>query len=166
MSLDQELMQKAKDGEDALNAWLKGQGLSYVYICQSPETFAPLFNNHVKRPDFLILIDSIGLLAVDAKNKRLHDGKFTLSLGDELQRAITFERMFRLPVWYAYKCPEGEKDVWYWISALKAVEVGKKQKGGEYIQIDPDQFVRITSNDDLGKLYTQRLSSAAKIAHL
>jgi hypothetical protein len=165
-----ETSEKGRVGELALNDWLNVQGLSYVYICQSKETFASLFSIDIKRPDFLILLESVGLLAVDVKNySQYREGEYTLKLEKELHRAITFERIFRMPLWYAYYSEEDDKKVWYWISALKAIEVGTtatNKKNEEYKKIHIDHFERIETNSDLGKLYTHRLGSLRKISKL
>jgi hypothetical protein len=61
-SYDPELKAKGDDGENRFRAWLDACGRSYVHVNQSPEMFAQLFKpGKVKRPDFLVLIDSIGL---------------------------------------------------------------------------------------------------------
>ena len=161
-----DIKQKGDTGEAALNQWFKSQQLSYVAICQAKESFQPLFSNDVKRPDFLLLFESIGLIAVDAKNYKLNTGKYyTLPIETELKRSVAFERLFRLPLWYAYYDNDNS---WYWISALKAVEVGKERgKGdGRFIAIKRDQFEHIKTADDLAKLYTHRLPSISKIAAL
>lgn len=162
--------EKGKLGEQALNEWLKTNGLSYMYISQSQDTFAPLFQNNVKRPDFFILLDSIGLIAVDVKNYNLSKGVYTLKLEEELRRVLTFERLFRIPVWYAYFAQDDGKTIWYWISALKAVEVGKvrtnKDTKEDFIAINLEHFERVESNADLGKLYTHRLTNTNKIKNL
>ncbi len=86
-----------------MNAWLQLHGFSYVAICQAPDTFAPLFGTAVKRPDFLLLLESIGLIAIDVKNRnRYKKTCYSLPYEDELRRAVAFERLFRIPVWYAY----------------------------------------------------------------
>jgi len=159
--------EKGRSGEEDLNAWFQANGLAYLYVRQNPETFAPLFKDFLKRPDFLVLLDSIGLIAVDAKNHtRWKEGYYTLAFESELRRVITFERLFRIPVWYAYRHEEKGKIVWYWISALKAVEVGticESDKTGDFLKIKLEHFEKIETNADLGKLYTQRLPSLAKI---
>lgn len=158
------LEEKGLIGEEALNDWLQSIGISYLYINQSPETFARLFKGALKRPDFLVLLESIGMIAVDAKNYKLFNGGYSLPLRSELQRVLAFERLFRIPVWYAYR-GEGshENHVWYWISALKAVEVGKVKHNSitdeDFLFVKLEDFVRIERNEDLGKLYTQRLPS-------
>lgn len=163
-----EITQKGLDGEQALNKWLNDNGISYLYIDQKSETFSPLFGKALKRPDFLILLESIGLIAVDAKNYQLSGGVYTLNMENEFQKALTFERVFRIPIWYAYLGYEDDQEVWYWISALKAIEVGevrKNQKSGDtFLAIKLEHFEKIMCNVDLGKLYTHRLPKIDKIA--
>ncbi|MHC1480347.1 hypothetical protein ACYJW8_08860 [Frateuria aurantia] len=147
-----------REGEQALANWFSRNGLSYLSICQSPETFAHLFAGTVKRPDFFLLFDSLGLVAVDAKNISLYKEQyFALPLEDEVRRAVAFERIFRMPLWYALYTQE----CWYWISALKAIEVGKHLKnsatGQVFLSISKDDFVPISAGCDLGNLYGQRM---------
>ena len=162
----EKIINQGRDGEEAMKQWLDDNGLSYLYINQSAKTFAKLFQyNMVKRPDFLILLDSVGLIAVDVKNKTLSGGVFTLELEKELKNVLTFERIFRIPVWYAYL---GNKDgtLWYWISALKAIEVGeiKNDKSGDgFLRIKKEDFLEIEENEHIGRLYTQRITNLSKI---
>lgn len=163
------ISQKGKIGEEALNDWLQSIGISYLYINQSPETFANLFKGSLKRPDFLVLLESVGMIAVDAKNYTLFNNEYSLPLETELRRVLAFERLFRIPVWYAYKS-EGEEGnpVWHWISALKALEVGQvrinKTTKEEFLAIHLSHFEQIVTGEDIGKLYTHRLPSITKIA--
>lgn len=60
---------KGPEGEKRFREWLAQNKLGFVPICQQKETFATLFFGAVKRPDFLVLIDSIGIIAVDTKYK-------------------------------------------------------------------------------------------------
>lgn len=163
--MTEKIVLKGKEGEVELNMWFQNHGLSYVAVCQSPDTFSPLFGTSVKRPDFLLLLESIGLIAVDAKNYTLSKGVFTLPKELEWRRSMTFERLFRIPIWYAYMADD--KKSWYWISALKAIEVGEvrknKKTGEEFLAIKLEQFEVITTNEDLGKLYTHRLKSTTKL---
>lgn len=167
-----ERVEKGEIGEADLNKWLQAAGLSYVAICQAKETFAPLFANEVKRPDFLLLLDSIGLIAVDAKNfsPTEWEGKacYTLSVESELMRSVAFERIFRIPLWYAYRNHEDNGQSWHWISALKAIEVGTKRDGqwGGFLSIEHGHFAHIRSADDMAKLYTQRLPGISRIGAL
>lgn len=104
-----------------------------------------------------MLVDSIGMIGVDAKHRERVGNRYTLPYDTEFRRAILFERLFRLPVWYAYR--GADADTWHWISALKAFEVGEKHdaKQETYLQIDIAHFVCLRSGEDFGKLYTQRM---------
>jgi hypothetical protein len=163
-----DIKEKGDKGEEALNRWLDDNGLSYLYIDQSEDTFASLFRTKLKRPDFLVLLESIGMIAVDAKNYTLSGGVYTLNMEQEFQKALTFERLFRIPLWYAYLHVEDTQEVWYWISALKALEVGdvrvNNQKKEQFLAIKLEHFEKIETGHDLGKLYTHRLPSLKNTA--
>ncbi len=155
---------KGDAGEADLRAWFDRYGFGYVAVHQNKETFAALFRDHVKRPDFLLLIDSLGIIAVDAKHKTKDRQRdcYTLSYDYKFRRALMFERIFRLPVWYAYR--GADADTWHWISALKAFEVGRKKGTKEsWLEIDLEHFECLQSGADFGKLYTQRMPAFAKL---
>lgn len=154
---------KGNEGEELFQQWLDEMKLGYLYVRQDKDRFASLFKGQVKRPDFLVLIDSIGLIAVDVKNKALSRGEYTLGIDNEIKPVLNFERLFRLPVWYAY-CNK-RNNTWYWISALKAINSGignirtnvKDKK--PFLAIKLSEFVEIKQNEDIGRLYSQRMGS-------
>ncbi|MFY0689169.1 MAG: hypothetical protein JXQ90_18510 [Cyclobacteriaceae bacterium] len=159
--------QIGEDGEKLFKEWLDKSGLAYLYVKQDPDQYATLFGNqNVKRPDFLVLLDSIGLIAVDVKNYQLsQDNCYTLNTEKEIIPALNFERLLRLPMWYAY-CDE-ESESWYWISALKAISVDvakkrtKKENGESFLAIKRKEFVEIKENDDIGLLFAQRIGKTS-----
>jgi len=162
--IDSKHAEKGDQGETELQAWFDRYGFAYVRIRQDDITFSRLFKqNEVKRPDFLVLVDSIGMIAVDAKFKKLsRSGNQTLSFEAEVRKAILFERIFRLPVWYAYRGPDAE--TWYWISALKAFEVGVKySKEKDYLEIATKEFACLRTGADFAQLYTQRMPGLKRL---
>lgn len=54
----------------------------------------------IKRPDRLIGILSVGLVAVDVKARSAVSGSVLIQV-DEYETFVTFEQMFGIPVWYA-----------------------------------------------------------------
>ncbi|MFO3706528.1 hypothetical protein ACI6Q5_16485 [Xanthomonas codiaei] len=168
------LTELGKQGEDAMNAWLKLHGFSYVAICQALDTFAPLFGNAVKRPDFLLLLESIGLIAIDVKNyvqfKHANQCYYSLPYENELKRAVAFERLFRIPVWYAYFNREDAGQSFYWISALKALEVGEikpaRDDGPAFLSIGLEDCEHLHNGADIARLYTHRLPSVSNLSAL
>lgn len=163
-----DIVAKGRKGELAFNSWLCKHEMSYLYIEQSKVTFSSLFPNNLKRPDFLVLLESIGMIAIDVKNKKFSGGVYTLNMEDEFQKALTFERVFRLPVWYVFRGEENNKETWYWISALKAIEVGERRfeesNNKEFIAIKLEHFEQVNTIHDLGKLYTHRLPKLVNIS--
>ncbi len=163
MKQKKSIEKKGDEGEELFKQWLDEIELGYLYVRQDIEKFASLFKGQVKRPDFLVLIDSIGLIAVDVKHKSLSRGVYTLEIDDEIKPVLNFERLFRLPVWYAY-CDK-ESNSWYWISALKAISVGvgdertNEKDGKRFLAIKQSEFVQIKHNEDIGKLYSQRMGN-------
>jgi hypothetical protein len=170
-SKSDDYLKKGELGEKDLHTWLDKSGLSYLCLSQSPKTYARLFRGQIKRPDFLILLNSIGLIAVDVKNKTpLDGGDYSLEWEGELTHVLAFERLFRIPVWYAYRVAEKDRVVWYWISALAAVEKGTPCRNSKdqtvFLAIKPKDFVRIDSHDDFGKLYAHHLGDLSRLTVL
>ena len=69
-----------------------------------------------------------------------------------------------MPVWYSYRV---NAQSWDWISALKAIEVGKliKPENREsFLLIENEDFIQVARAEDLGKLYGDTLSSVKQIA--
>jgi hypothetical protein len=152
------------EGEALFMAWLNRVSLSFLYIKQDKTSFPTLFKASAKRPDFLILLEGIGMIAVDVKN---HTANLNLNLEKDMKRTSTFEQLFRIPVWFVFVDQQNKGNSWYWISALKAFEVGascllgEKQEPGLRIQKSDCQHV--TSGQDMSKLYTERFSSYRRI---
>ena len=167
MNYNPSIAERGLAGENALNLWFQQQGLPYVSICQNPATFSTLFPENVKRPDFLLLIPALGTIAIDAKNYTLSRGVFTLEYEAELRRSVAFERLFRIPVWYAYMDHSNGGQCWYWISALRAVEVGEVRfnsaRGVQFLAIPVEEFARVCVANDLAQLYHQNLLSVANV---
>lgn len=160
------ILAKGNIGEECLNAWFLENGFSFLQVSQSHQNFAHPFANTIKRPDFILILESIAMLAVDAKNCLLSCGYFTLSL-KEVQRALAFEILSHLPFWFAY-LHRGENGLsWYWISALRALEVGLRRTNGrtneEFLALSVKEFIPICIPEDIGRLYAQRLPPTRRI---
>ncbi|CAE09783.1 NERD domain-containing protein [Wolinella succinogenes] len=163
-------IEKGKEGEESFKEWLESCKLSYLYVNQNKETFASMFgrgeDQAVKRPDFLVLFEGTGLIAVDVKNYSDfdHNNKkgYLIDNNRETKLVLCFERLFRIPVWYVYLDNKNDSQTWLWISALKVIEAGEpiKKKGIEDKSfISESCFSKVSKGDDLGKLWTERFSA-------
>lgn len=91
---------KGEGGERSLQDWLDRSQLAYLFLDQTPLTIPATHRADIKRPDFLVAIDGLGTVAVDAKAKAFVDGHFVLD-ASERRRLDGFETEFGMPVWYA-----------------------------------------------------------------
>jgi len=160
------IVEKGNVGEEKIVTWFMENGINFFQLKQSLETFAPLFSKGIKRPDFVVIIESIGLIAVDAKNCKMSGGCFTIS-EDEVQKAIAFEMVTRMAFWFAYLHETPEGATWYWISALNILGVGTRRINSttnqDFFAINLSEFTAMREHGDIGKLlYTQRLRSCPK----
>lgn len=98
-------LEKGEGGERALQDWLDRSRLAYLFLDQSPLTIPAAHRADIKRPDFLVAINGLGTIALDAKAKAFIDGCFVLD-ASERRRLEGFESVFAIPVWYACFPPE------------------------------------------------------------
>lgn len=86
--------------EVAFKQWLNRSRLGYMVVDQTPFS-VPIGAKHIKRPDYLIGLMSIGMVAVDVKGRDMVDGHGIIEL-DEHDGFNFFQRYFSVPVWYAW----------------------------------------------------------------
>jgi hypothetical protein len=98
-------IERGEGGERELQDWLDRSHLAYLYLDQTPLTMPAAYRADIKRPDFLVAINSFGTVAVDAKAKAFIEGCFMLD-ASERRRLDGFEATFGIPVWYACFPPD------------------------------------------------------------
>ena len=137
--------------------WLDSKDYPYLFIEQSPDTFSSFFKGITKRPDFLIIVKNFGIIAVDVKERRINPDMgytdFILDEINEVSKYIEFERITRIPVWFAFCKPEERYETWYWIPLSKVLECEKKvssQSGDEFRTINVSDCIVIQKNRNDG----------------
>lgn len=138
--------------------WLDQKELPYLFIEQSPDSFATLFKYITKRPDYLIVLPSIALIAVDAKERKLHESyeTYVLDENDDIKKLTSFQRIFRIPVWFAFSNQGSAYRTWYWISLTEVLEkmpMKESEKYGQFRAIDIKHCITIGWEDGLEKLF-------------
>lgn len=140
---------KGRNGEKRFSEWLDLQKLPYLFIEQSKDTFAQIFNSSVKRPDFLISFESGNSVFIDVKNRKPYHYKkeryLTVDTTKKGSRYIELEGTFKLNVWFVYLDPEKE-NTWLWISAKDAINKGDELKDKNlksYLSINQKYFVSV-----------------------
>lgn len=88
-------------GETAFRSWLLTSTLGFLEVDQTFHTLPYYLKRIVKRPDFLVGILSVGMVAVDVKSRASVMKDFIIIEETEYQSFAAFERYFGLRVWYA-----------------------------------------------------------------
>jgi len=148
-----------KAGEEAFRDWLNKEKIGYLYIDQTIDFFSHTFKENLKRPDFLLLVPSVGFIAIDVKH---HDIKtygevtgFTLNIAKELDKAVEFEEVSKTALWYAYKRKDVPSDSsWYLINPRTIIQQGikkesSKEEGSEFFVTSIEKFKVVTTEKDL-----------------
>lgn len=132
--------------------WLDEKNYGYLHISQDVATFSNFFRDLMKRPDFLIVLPSISIIAVDVK----YYTKYRDFIFDEkeVKNFSTFERYLRLPVWYAIAASK-RFATWYWISNSEVLERGirKSSKTGYFYAISPKTTKQVAPDDSIAKIF-------------
>lgn len=159
----QKRSEQGKDGENFFQKWLQDFDTPFLRVDNDTETYAQLFKGKLKRPDFLLLITGMGLLAVDVKNltpAKKTGGGFFLDFEEELNYSVEFEHAFKIFLWYAIR-DESSKDTnqWHFISAYDALQHGKvtaRDDGTHYYHIPEKHFSVLRDAKDIPELLKNR----------
>lgn len=156
-----DIKQSGRNGEELFRKWLVSNDLSYIYIDQTIETFSPKFKYNTKRPDFLLLLPSIGTIAVDVKHKSSWRGVFTIDK-PELNKILKFSDLSLINVWYAMlDSNNNTRDkAWYWISAKNVKDAGElflsnQARGGHFFSIPKNKFIKVTNRETFANILIQ-----------
>jgi hypothetical protein len=151
---------KQAAGEKAFKKWLDQEGIRFFYIDQTPDTFSEEIAKDAKRPDFILLDETIGFITVDVKNKSSykddHLGQVLTLDENDYKCGACFERSTKVSLWYAYFDEENNK--WLWIDSKSASIDGfikentNDKRKTFFYSIPIDKLSTVNSKEDLIKL--------------
>ena len=157
-------------GEKDFASWLNDNNCGFIEIKQNADDLANVFKGALKRPDFLILLPGIGLIAIDVKNHNISRDRFSLNIPKDLAKSVEFEAQFKVYLWYAFKDVQGDKETWFFISALDAIEHGEKKvnsgNGQSFVYVPLDKFTKVQSGEEMSKLLTARIGKIGTVARM
>jgi hypothetical protein len=121
--------------EIAFRTWLDAAVLPHLYVEQSPLTVPEPLRGQIKRPDYLVGIPGVGLVAFDVKAKTIYPEGLIFDLA-EVQKLRTFVRLFHLTVYFACLDPEGGPQG-YWVRLDQLDEVPAVRRAGGLVLVIP-----------------------------
>lgn len=89
------------EAETSFRCWLLKSKLGFLEVDQKFHSLPQYLRKIVKRPDFLVGILSVGMVAVDVKSRVSMMKDFIIIEHEEYESFSAFERYFGLKVWYA-----------------------------------------------------------------
>ena len=120
---------KGAAAERTFHAWLDSSVLPHMYVEQSRLTVPEPLRGQIKRPDYLVGIPGVGLVAFDVKAKTVYQGKILFDVA-EVEKLRTFARLFHLTVYFACLDPEGSQDGhWVRLDQLDGLPVTLRRFG-------------------------------------
>jgi Holliday junction resolvase len=121
---------KGAAAERTFQAWLDEAAVAYMYVEQSPLTVPDPLRGQIKRPDYLVGIPGVGLVAFDVKAKTIYDEAIIFDVA-EVKKLRTFARMFHLTVYFACLDPEGSPHG-YWVPLDQLDELPAMRLNGTF----------------------------------
>ncbi|MEH6952701.1 hypothetical protein V4R08_15625 (plasmid) [Nitrobacter sp. NHB1] len=119
---------KGEAAELAFRQGLDAAVLPHIYVEQSPLTVPLPLRGQIKRPDYIVGIPGVSLVAFDVKAKTIYPEGVIFDL-DEVGKLRTFARLFHCTVYFACLNPEGGERPDYWIRLDQLDEVPAVRRG-------------------------------------
>jgi len=92
---------EGQEAETTFRCWLLLSKLGFLEVDQKHQSLPNYLRRIVKRPDFLVGILSVGLVAVDVKSRVTFMKGYIIIENEEYDSFCAFERYFGIRVWYA-----------------------------------------------------------------
>ncbi len=155
---------KGVEAESNFKKWLDGHNIPHLHIKQDQDYEALSFilgsRFNAKRPDFILLLPSIGPLVVDVKYRKCKKGEpFFLNI-EEVAKYSNLQRWFNLQVWYVIESPY-DYQTWFWIPLSKVLLKDReihKEHWGECYAVPRAEFIEVSSNKSIDSMFSEYFS--------
>ena len=93
-----ERKRRGLEAEEKFKEWMDKHNIPYLYIKQDTQSFSNAFKGFFpgKRPDFLLMIPSFGVIFVDVKNKKISEHKTYPIDAEEIKKYSSMQRKFNI----------------------------------------------------------------------
>lgn len=147
-AIDPKLTRRGANAERQFAAWLDASVLPHLYVEQSPMTVPAPLRGEIKRPDYLVGIPGVGMVAFDVKSKTVYERDGLIFDLAEVQKLRTFSRLFHVTVYFACLDPDGGPEG-YWVRLDQLDAVPAVRRGSVYTLACPlDQAMPVSLKDD------------------
>lgn len=131
VALDPRLVRRGAKAGRRFADWLDASVLPHLYVEQSPMTVPEPLRGEIKRPDYLVGIPGVGIVAFDVKSKTIYEREGIIFDLGEVQKLRAFSRLFHVTVYFACIDPAGGPDG-YWVRLDQLDAVPAVRRGAFY----------------------------------
>lgn len=150
---------KGAAAELAFRQWLDAGVLPHMYVEQSPLTVPGPLRGKIKRPDYLVGIPGVGLVAFDVKAKTIYPEGLIFDLA-EVCKLRTFARLFHLTVYFACLDPDGgPQGHWVRLDQLDAVPATRRA-GAMVLTIPLDETLPVSLSEPFYEAFVRAVAPA------
>lgn len=119
---------RGEEAEHVFRHWLDADVVPHLYIDQTPMSVPAPMRGLIKRPDYLVGVLGVGMIAFDVKSKSVYRDALIFDL-DEVRKLRTFARVFHLTVFFACLDPAGGSAS-YWVRLDQLDNLPAVRRGG------------------------------------
>lgn len=147
-ALDPRLVRRGAKAERRFADWLDASVLPHLYVEQSPMTVPEPLRGEIKRPDYLVGIPGVGMVAFDVKSKTIYEREGIIFDLAEVQKLRAFSRLFHVTVYFACLDPAGGLDG-FWVRLNQLDAVPAVRRGSTYTLACPtDRALPVSLDQD------------------
>jgi hypothetical protein len=109
---------RGQAAEQTFRIWLDASQVAHVYLDQTPMSVPDPLRGRLKRPDYLVGIPGVGLVAFDVKAKTIYPEGIIFDVA-EVRKLRTFARLFHLTVYFAcFNTSDAQQFFWVRLDQL------------------------------------------------
>lgn len=117
--------------ETIFKKYLENHDMPHIFVDQSVDSHCRSTGNQIKRPDFLVAIRNIGMIAVDVKERRPSAKGDYIADSAEMEKYDNFQKQFMIPVWFCFISPVEHYHTWCWIPLSDVMRSPVRVSGNE-----------------------------------
>ena len=159
-ALDPRLIRRGAKAERRFAAWLDASALPHLYVEQSPMTVPASLRGEIKRPDYLVGIPGVGIIAFDVKSKTVYERDGLIFDLREVQKLRVFSQRFHVTAFFACLDPEGSPDgFWVRLDQLDAAPAVRRGKALT-LACPLDRAMRVSLTEDFYTVFFRAVTSS------
>lgn len=129
------LAKRGAAAEADFKAWLDDSRLPYIYATQDRESVPAYWRGQLKRPDYMVAMPYMGIVAFDVKSKTIYEGGYWFD-DAEIRGLALFSELFCVSTFFACMDPGGSWNS-HWFRLQELTHLPRRKVKGRLVTIVP-----------------------------